>query len=77
MRPNNPDHLTWGYCAPAVLREDVEEYFEMRPNEDSPYMLLVAPVRKEKLLQYDEDSVRGLAGMLKQDAVDAVFLTPV
>ena len=46
--------------APAVLREDVDEYFEMRPNEDSPYMLLVAPVRKEKLLQYDEDEVRGL-----------------
>jgi carbamoyltransferase len=46
--------------APAVLREDVDEYFEMRPNEDSPYMLMVAPVRKEKLLQYDENSVRGL-----------------
>ena len=46
--------------APAVLREDVDEYFEMRPNEDSPYMLLVAPVRKGKLLQYDEDEVRGL-----------------
>src|SRR5262249_40977317 len=34
--------------APCVLREDVAEYFEMRPNEDSPYMLLVAPVREEK-----------------------------
>ncbi|MFZ5892337.1 MAG: carbamoyltransferase [Myxococcota bacterium] len=31
--------------APAVLRERVHEYFEMRPNEDSPYMLLVAPVK--------------------------------
>ena len=46
--------------APAILREDVDEYFEMRPNEDSPYKLRVAPVRKEKLLQYDETSVRGL-----------------
>jgi carbamoyltransferase len=46
--------------APAVLREDVDEYFEMRPNEDSPYMLMVAPVRKEKLLEYDADSARGL-----------------
>ncbi len=46
--------------APAVLREDVDEYFEMRPNEDSPYMLMVAPVRKEKLLQYDEHSAKGL-----------------
>lgn len=31
--------------APAVLRDRVHEYFEMRPNEDSPYMLLVAPVQ--------------------------------
>ena len=34
--------------APCVLREQVDEYFEMRPQEDSPYMLLVAPVRPEK-----------------------------
>ena len=33
--------------APIVMREHVDSYFEMRPNEDSPYMLLVAPVRKE------------------------------
>lgn len=33
--------------APIVLREYVDEYFEMRPHEDSPYMLLVAPVREE------------------------------
>lgn len=32
--------------APSVLREDVNEYFKMRPNEDSPYMLLVADVRE-------------------------------
>jgi len=31
--------------APSVLRDRVHEYFEMRPGEDSPYMLLVAPVR--------------------------------
>ena len=31
--------------APSVLRERVDEFFEMRPSEDSPYMLLVAPVR--------------------------------
>ena len=34
--------------APSVLREDVAEYFEMRPEEDSPYMLLVAPLRADK-----------------------------
>ena len=36
--------------APSVLRNRVDEYFQMRPNEDSPYMLLVAPVRDEKRL---------------------------
>ena len=32
--------------APSVLRENVNEYFEM--DCDSPYMLLVAPVKKER-----------------------------
>jgi carbamoyltransferase len=30
--------------APVVLQNRVDEYFQMRPQEDSPYMLLVAPV---------------------------------
>jgi carbamoyltransferase len=34
--------------APCVLREKVDEYFQMRPNQDSPYMLLVAPVQDDK-----------------------------
>jgi carbamoyltransferase len=34
--------------APSVLREDVDRYFEMRPEEDSPYMLLVAALREDK-----------------------------
>jgi len=32
--------------APIVLREHVDEYFQMRPHEDSPYMLIVAPVHE-------------------------------
>jgi len=32
--------------APSVLRERVDDFFEMRPNEPSPYMLLVAPVQE-------------------------------
>ena len=39
--------------APAILREHVDEFFEMRPNEDSPYMLLVAPVKDDKRLEVD------------------------
>lgn len=34
--------------APCVLREKVDEFFTMRKNEDSPYMLLVAPVQEDK-----------------------------
>ncbi|MBJ18096.1 MAG: carbamoyltransferase [bacterium] len=47
--------------APAILREDVDEYFEMRPDENSPYMLLVAPVREAKRLSVAEaDQAKGL-----------------
>jgi len=33
--------------APCVLREYVDTVFETRPNEDNPYMLFTAPVRKD------------------------------
>lgn len=36
--------------APIVLQEYADQYFEMRPMEDSPYMLLVAPVRSGRRL---------------------------
>jgi carbamoyltransferase len=48
--------------APAVLRERVSDYFAMRPNEDSPYMLLVAPVKDEHRLPLD-DAQRSLKGI--------------
>jgi carbamoyltransferase len=38
--------------APAVLREDVGDYFEL--NADSPYMLLVAPVREDRRIPMTE-----------------------
>jgi carbamoyltransferase len=54
--------------APVVLREHVHEWFAMRPGEESPYMLMVAPVLehrrcrlsadKQKLLAEDPDLVR-------------------
>lgn len=34
--------------APIVLRERASEYFDIAPQHDSPYMLIVAPVRAEK-----------------------------
>ncbi len=39
--------------APVVLREKVNEYFEMK--EESPYMLLVAPVREERRINMTDD----------------------
>jgi carbamoyltransferase len=46
--------------APAVLRDHVDEFFEMRPREDSPYMLLVAPVQKEQRMDVKKNGVSGL-----------------
>jgi carbamoyltransferase len=41
--------------APSVLREDVQQYFEM--DDDSPYMLLVAPITENRRLKLSaEDS---------------------
>ncbi|MCC6671376.1 MAG: carbamoyltransferase [Planctomycetes bacterium] len=34
--------------APIVLQEDAHQYFQIDPRHDSPYMLIVAPVRDEK-----------------------------
>ena len=42
--------------APSVLRETVSEYFEM--DYDSPYMLLVAPVRPERRLAVTAEQER-------------------
>ena len=48
--------------APSVLEESVDEYFETRPREQSPYMLLVANVRDEKRTSVDGelDRLQGL-----------------
>ena len=42
--------------APSVLRDRAHEYFQMRQGEDSPYMLLVAPVQEAKRLPANEDA---------------------
>jgi carbamoyltransferase len=44
--------------APCVLREHVHEVFETRPEEDSPYMLFVAPVREEVRTVMDAEQKR-------------------
>ncbi len=47
--------------APSVLRERVSDYFEM--NVDSPYMLLVAPVKKERQIPMSEEQKKSLWGI--------------
>jgi carbamoyltransferase len=42
--------------APSVLRERVQDYFEMEC--DSPYMLLVAPVRKERRIPLTKEQTQ-------------------
>jgi carbamoyltransferase len=46
--------------APAVLRDRAGEYFQMRNGEESPYMLLVAPVADAKRTRGDAPAVFGL-----------------
>ncbi len=52
--------------APSVLRESVHEWFDMRPEQDSPYMLLVAPVHGDKLTgQAEAEGLEGIDRLLK------------
>ncbi|MEZ6036853.1 MAG: carbamoyltransferase [Planctomycetota bacterium] len=55
--------------APIVLREHASEYFEIKPEQDSPYMLIVAPVRDEKRKQVDA----GLFGLDKLKQLRSVI----
>lgn len=48
--------------APAVMREHVSEYFDL--NCDSPYMLLVAPVREERRIKMTDEQQK-LFGIAK------------
>jgi len=54
--------------APSVLEERVADYFEMRPREQSPYMLLVAPVRESKR-KAPENGAAPLQGVEKLKAL--------
>ena len=56
--------------APSVMREHVDEYFQMRHEEDSPYMLLVAPVQDSKRVA--SDGKEKLTGLDKLSAARSV-----
>jgi carbamoyltransferase len=47
--------------APCVLQERAADYFELRPGQESPYMLLVAPVRKEHRMTLSTSEAKTMA----------------
>ncbi len=65
--------------APSVLRENVSDYFDMKPNAESPYMLLVAPVRKERCIDEagQADGLEGIDRLLKVRRSDVPAITHV
>ncbi len=59
--------------APAVLEEKQHEYFDWKPGTQSPYMLLVAQVKGDKLLPDADTKARGLARLkVKRSVLPAV-----
>jgi len=46
--------------APMVLRERVSDFFDMREEQDSPYMLLVAPVAEGRRTDASDNQAAGL-----------------
>ena len=47
--------------APVVLREHAHEWFDLDPRHESPYMLLVAPVREEHRVPVAEGQVETMS----------------
>ncbi len=61
--------------APCVLREDVHDYFDMPDSQESPYMLLVAPVHNNKRLPLDTqpEKLKGLEKLkVKRSSIPAI-----
>ena len=44
--------------APAVLREYARDWFELKPDEESPYMLLTAPVAESRRVAPSDTELR-------------------
>ena len=48
--------------APCVLQERVSDYFEMKSDQESPYMLIVAPVLEKHRVPLSEADRKAMAG---------------
>lgn len=46
--------------APAVLAEHANEWFDLEPGQESPYMLLVAQVREERRVEISSDQQQSM-----------------
>lgn len=42
--------------APCILRERSDEYFELKPGHESPYMLIVGPIKDEKRINVNGEA---------------------
>ncbi len=47
--------------APCVLQEHAHEWFALKPGQESPYMLLVAPVLRQHRVPIDPDALRTMS----------------
>ncbi|QEH39234.1 Decarbamoylnovobiocin carbamoyltransferase (plasmid) [Aquisphaera giovannonii] len=47
--------------APIILRDRAPEWFDIEPGQESPYMLLVAPVREDRRVPVDPEALRVMA----------------
>ena len=59
--------------APSILREDVKDWFEL--DNDSPYMLLVADIKKEKQIKMtkNDESLFGIEKLnVKRSSIPAI-----
>jgi len=44
--------------APSVLADRAADWFDLKPGQESPYMLLVAPVREDRRVSIDPEDLR-------------------
>ncbi len=61
--------------APVVLADRVSDYFEL--DRESPYMLLVAPVRKERCLPLGDVTGEDLTAIVRQPRSDLPAITHI
>lgn len=47
--------------APIVMREHAHEWFEIQENQESPYMLIVAPVLEKQRVKLDTNEMKSMA----------------